>query len=279
MNLMKDQEYNNYKQIAEVIDNFKQQICLDEIAKKAHLNPSQFEKLFIDWAGVGPEKFLEYTGVQQVKRILSNSPSLFSQSEHKTEPSNKAKLHHLFVQIERMTAEECKNNGENLTINYNFTKTLFGEALVASTPKGICYMGFADDPQIAFSELEKRFSKASLVQKTDDIQLNVLHIYASDWSKIDKIKLHLKGSDFQLKVWESLLHIPMGSLKTYANIAQIIQKPKAARAVGTAIGSNPIAFLIPCHRVVQSSGELGGYMWGTTRKAAIIGWEAANVKL
>lgn len=272
---MSEQEYNNYCQIAEAIESFKEQISLDEIAKKLHLNLSQFEKLFINWVGVGREKFMEYINVQHAKRILNNSQSIFSE----TALSEKAKLHNLLVQIKRMTSEECKNKGENLTINYGFSKTLFGEVLVASTPKGICYMGFSDDQQLAFSELEKRFSKASFAQKIDDIQQNALQVFLSDWSKIDKIKLHLKGTDFQIKVWEALLQIPMGSLTSYGNIAEIILKPKAARAVGTAIGSNAIAFLIPCHRVVQSSGELGGYMWGTTRKAAIIGWEAANVNL
>jgi AraC family transcriptional regulator of adaptative response/methylated-DNA-[protein]-cysteine methyltransferase len=138
-------------------------------------------------------------------------------------------------------------------------------------------MGFSDNKQIAFSELVKRFPKASFIQQTDDIQQNALQIYTQDWSKIDKIKLHLKGTDFQLKVWEALLKIPTGDLATYGNIARLIRKPKASRAVGTAIGSNPVAYLIPCHRVIQSTGIFGGYMWGTTRKTAIIGWEASKI--
>lgn len=175
-----------------------------------------------------------------------------------------------------MTPGEYKNKGENLTINYSLTESKFGRILVASTRKGICYMGFFDNKETAFSALQKRFPKASFIQQTDEIQQNVLQIYTQDWSKINKVKLHLKGTDFQLKVWEALLKIPTGNLATYGNIAKSIKKPNASRAVGTAIGNNPIAFLVPCHRVIQSTGMFGDYMWGTTRKTAIIGWEASQ---
>jgi AraC family transcriptional regulator of adaptative response/methylated-DNA-[protein]-cysteine methyltransferase len=232
--------------------------------------------MFTDWAGVSPKKFLQFISVQHAKNILSNSQTTLFETAYKTGLSGTGRLHDLFVKIEGMTPGEYKNKGESLTINYSFTNSQFGNILVASTQKGICYMGFSDDKQIAFFELEKRFPKANFIQQTDEIQQNALKIYTQDWSKINKIKLHLKGTDFQLKVWEALLKIPTGNLATYGNIANLIQKPKASRAVGTAIGNNPIAFLIPCHRVIQSTGVFGGYMWGTTRKTAIIGWEAAK---
>lgn len=139
-------------------------------------------------------------------------------------------------------------------------------------------MGFSDDEQIAFLAVKKRFPKASFTHKMDDIQHNALQIYSQDRSKIKTIKLYVKGTGFQVSVWKALLKIPMGKLTSYGDIAEIIQKPKAARAVGTAIGSNPIAFIIPCHRVIQSSGIFGGYMWGRTRKTAMIAWEAFKVK-
>ena len=139
-------------------------------------------------------------------------------------------------------------------------------------------MGFSEEQNDAFIDLENRFPKATFIEQTDNIQQNALLIYSQDWSKINQVKLHLKGTDFQLKVWETLLKIPMGNLATYGKIAEKIQKPKASRAVGTAIGNNPIAFLIPCHRVIQATGSLGGYMWGTTRKTAIIGWEASKTE-
>lgn len=175
-----------------------------------------------------------------------------------------------------MTPAEYKNGGKNLTINYSFAESPFGNIIVASTQKGICYMAFNEDEKEALSALKSKFPNALFHQKLDLIQQNALFIFQNDWSKLNEIKLHLKGTDFQLKVWETLLKIPMGRLSTYGSIAQKIKNPNASRAVGTAIGSNPVAFLIPCHRVIQSSGNFGGYMWGNTRKTAIIGWEAAH---
>ena len=277
---MSEQDYINYSRIAEAIEyiqqHYTEQPTLEEIAKKVHLSPFHFQKMFTDWAGVSPKKFLQFISVQHAKKILSDSQTTLFETAYKTGLSGTGRLHDLFVKIEGMTPGEYKNKGENLTINYSCTNSQFGNILVASTQKGICYMGFSDDKKIAFFELEKRFPKANFIQQTDEIQQNALKIYAQDWSKITKIKLHLKGTDFQLKVWEALLKIPTGNLATYGNIANLIQKPKASRAVGTAIGNNPIAFLIPCHRVIQSTGVFGGYMWGTTRKTAIIGWEAAK---
>ncbi len=278
---MNEQEYINYTRIAEAIEyiqqNYTEQPTLEEIAKKVNLSSFHFQKMFTDWAGVSPKKFLQYISVQHAKQILNNSQTTLFETAYKTGLSGTGRLHDLFVKIEGMTPGEYKNKGENLTINYSFTESLFGRILVASTHKGVCYMGFSDDKEIAFSELQKRFPKASFIQQTDEIQQNALQIYTQDWSKINKIKLHLKGTDFQLKVWEALLKIPTGNLATYGNIAKSIQKPNASRAVGTAIGNNPIAFLIPCHRVIQSTGIFGGYMWGTIRKTAIIGWEASKI--
>ena len=138
-------------------------------------------------------------------------------------------------------------------------------------------MAFADDGAKALEDLQQHFPNAQYRQMLDLAQQNALYIFTHDWSKLHEIKLHLKGTDFQLKVWETLLKIPMGKLTTYGNIAQKIDRPKASRAVGTAIGDNPVAFLIPCHRVIQSTGLLGGYHWGTARKTAMIGWEATRL--
>ncbi|NCA86531.1 MAG: methylated-DNA--[protein]-cysteine S-methyltransferase [Clostridia bacterium] len=279
---MKEQGHVNYSRIAEAIgyiqQNFGEQPTLEEVAEKVHLNPTDLERLFVDWAGVVPEKFREYISPQRAKQILNNAqPTLF---DVPTKPglSGTAGSHDVFTKIERMTPAEYENKEETLAINYNFTESLFGSILVASTRKGICYLGFSDDDEMAFSDLKKCFPKARFIEQTDDIHQNALQVFRQDWSNINRIKLHLKGTNFQLKVWEALLKIPMGSLTTYGNIAKIIRQPKAARAVGTAIGSNPVAFLIPCHRVIQSSGIFGGYMWGATRKAAMIGWEASKLR-
>lgn len=195
---------------------------------------------------------------------------------HETGLSITSRLHDLFVNIEEMTPAEFKNGGESLSINYDFAESPFGNLIVASTQIGICYMAFYDNKSEALKKLKNQYPKANYSQKTDANQQNALQLFQEDWSNLRQIKLHLNGTSFQLKVWETLLKIPMGNLSTYGKIAQEIDNPKASRAIGTAIGSNPVAFLIPCHRVIQSTGKSGVYMWGSTRKSAIIGWEAAK---
>jgi AraC family transcriptional regulator of adaptative response/methylated-DNA-[protein]-cysteine methyltransferase len=183
------------------------------------------------------------------------------------------------VNIEGMTPGEFKNGGADLTINYCFAESPFGKVIVASTPKGVCNMSFEEDENKALLDLKKHFPNAKYHQITDKFQQDTLRIFQKDWSNLNKIKLHLAGTPFQLKVWESLLKIPMGTLVTYGDIAQDIGNPNSSRAVGSAIGSNPVAFLIPCHRVIQSSGKISGYFWGETKKKAIIGWEAAKMEM
>jgi len=278
---MNTQETINYNRIAEAIDyikaNFKDQPNLDEVAEKVHLSPFHFQRLFSEWAGTSPKKFLQYTSIEHAKKLLKENHATISETAFETGLSGTSRLHDLFVNIEGMTPAEYKNGGKNLVINYSFAESPFGNIVVASTSKGVCFMAFAEDEITGLIALKDKFPNASFTQKLDLVQQNALFIFQNDWSKLSEIKLHLKGTDFQLKVWETLLKIPMGQLSTYGSIAQQIQKPNASRAVGTAIGSNPVAFLIPCHRVIQSSGIFGGYMWGNTRKTAIIGWEGAQV--
>lgn len=277
---MNQQQHINYYRIAEAIEyiktHFKEQPNLEDVAEKVHISPHHFQRLFTDWAGVSPKKFLQYISVEHAKQILKNKNSTLFEAAYETGLSGTSRLHDLFISIEGMTPGEFKNGGENLFINYSYAESPFGNILVASTPKGICYMAFADDEQKAFGDLQLHFPRAQFKQMVDLIQQNALYIFTQDWNTLAKIKLHLKGTDFQLKVWETLLKIPMGQLSTYGSVAEHIKNPNASRAVGTAIGSNPVAFLIPCHRVIQSTGAIGGYMWGNTRKTAIIGWEAAK---
>jgi len=279
---MGKQENINYNRIAEAINyiqtHFKEQPDLDQVAAKVHLSPFHFQRLFTDWAGVSPKKFLQYTNIQYAKNILKDKQATLFDAAFETGLSGTGRLHDLFIKIEGMTPGEFKNAGKNLFINYSYAETPFGNILVASTVKGICYMAFADDEQQALIDLQQHFPKAHFKQMLDIIQQNALYIFTHDWSKLHQIKLHLKGTDFQLKVWETILKIPMGKLSTYGNIAGQIKNPNASRAVGTAIGSNPVAFLIPCHRVIKSTGAFGGYMWGPVRKTAIIGWEAAKTQ-
>jgi AraC family transcriptional regulator of adaptative response/methylated-DNA-[protein]-cysteine methyltransferase len=273
----------NYQRIAEAIDyikaNFKDQPDLEQVAEKIHLSPFHFQRLFTDWAGVSPKKFLQFISLEHAKTILKDKQATLFDAAFETGLSGTGRLHDLFIKIEGMTPGEYKNGGVHLAINYSFAESPFGKILVASTNKGICFMAFADDEQETFDELKKQFPLAKYHQVVDLTQQNALYIFTKDWSRLNEIKLHVKGSGFQLKVWETLLKIPVGQLSTYGSIATQIDKPSASRAVGTAIGDNPIAFIIPCHRVIQSTGAFGQYHWGSTRKTAMIGWEAAKVAM
>ena len=278
---MLTQVETNYSRIAEAIgyiqDNFKSQPRLDEVAQKIALSPFHFQKMFTEWAGVSPKKFLQYLTVEYAKKMLKDNHASLFDTAIEAGLSGTGRLHDLFVNIEGMTPGEYKNGGENLSINYSFAESPFGNILVASTPKGICYMAFADEHDEALRILKNKFPNATYTQMVDLAQQDALFIFTHDWSRLNKVKLHLKGTEFQLKVWETLLKIPMGHLTTYGNVARQIQAPNSSRAVGTAIGDNPVAFLIPCHRIIQSTGVFGGYHWGSIRKTAIIGWEAAQV--
>ncbi len=268
-------DYERIKKAIEFIhSNFQQQPDLDAVAKEVYLSPFHFQRLFKDWAGVSPKKFLQYTSLQHAKKLLQDHT--VTDTAYETGLSGSSRLHDLFINIEGMTPGEYKNGGEQLHINYSFAETPFGNIIVASTSKGICHLAFADDEIDALQQLQTQFPKAQFRQVVDTIQQNALFIFTQDWKNLSKIKLHLKGTPFQIKVWEALLKIPMGDLSTYSHIANNIENPNASRAVGTAIGDNPVAFLIPCHRVIKSTGDFGQYHWGSIRKTAMIGWEAAK---
>lgn len=277
---MEEQSLNYYR-IATAIDyinaNFKKQPSLDEIAAEINLSPFHFQKLFTEWAGVSPKKFLQFTTLNYAKSVLKKPEATLFDAVTATGLSGTGRLHDLFINIERMTPGEYKNGDENLRINYQFYDSTFGELLVGSTGKGVCYMMFIENENAGFTDLQSRFPNAVFIKKSNEFQERSIAYFNNQLTSTDKIKLHLKGTDFQLKVWEALLKIPFGGLSTYGTIATDLQNPSASRAVGTAIGSNPVAFLIPCHRIIQTSGNLGGYRWGTTRKQAIIGWEAAKI--
>lgn len=269
----------DYERIEKAIlflqQNFKEQPNLDEVAKQVHVSPFHFQRLFKEWAGVSPKKFLQFISVEYAKGLLNQDISLADVS-YETGLSGTSRLHDLFIGIEGMTPGEFKNGGNSLQIHYSFAETAFGDIIIASTQKGICHLAFVKEDKAAIENIQHAFPNAALVQKTDLVQQDALRFFAGDWSDLKKIKLHLKGTPFQLKVWQSLLRIPFGNISTYGTIANDIQHPQASRAVGTAIGNNPVAFLIPCHRVIKSSGIIGDYHWGGARKTAILGWEAAK---
>lgn len=271
----------NYQRIERAIaylrENFRSQPSLEAVAAVVHLSPYHFQRLFTEWAGVSPKKFIQYLSLQHAKELLRRQSTVFEASAE-TGLSGTGRLHDLFVGIEAMTPGEYKSGGAHLDINYSMAESPFGNVVVASTPKGVCHLAFEGAEQDALAGLQRRFPRANLRQMTDRYQQSVLFIFQEDWRQLDRIKLHLAGTAFQLKVWESLLRIPAGGLATYGEVAAQIGAPGSARAVGRAIGGNPVAYLIPCHRVIQGSGQLGGYRWGGTRKAAIIGWESARAE-
>lgn len=277
---MNIQENINYAHIEKAVDfilnNFKEEPNLDEVAERINLSPFQFQQLFLDWAGTPPKRFLQYITLQYAKKNLKDNKETLIDKAYQTDLSETCRLHNSFIKIESMLSAEYKSSGKNLSINYSFANSPFGNIIIASTSKGVCYLAFTSNVYVAFEEFKNRFPNATFRQEFDLIQQNALMIFQDNLKNPHEIKLHIKGTDFQLKVWEALLKIPMGHLTTYSVIAQKIGNPKASRAVGLAIGSNPVAFLIPCHRVIQSSGIIGGYMWGHIRKTAIIGWEGAK---
>jgi AraC family transcriptional regulator of adaptative response/methylated-DNA-[protein]-cysteine methyltransferase len=280
-NDMSTQSQIDYNRVAKAIEyirsNFRLQPSLEEVAEKINLSPTHFQKLFSDWAGTSPKKFLQFISLEHAKNLLKEEKASLFDATFETGLSSTSRLHDLFVKVEGMSPAEYKNGGKSLNINYSFSESPFGKVITASTEKGICYMAFENDTNKALGDLIFKFPNASFFEKQDEFQINALSIFNKDWTKLNTIKLHLKGTDFQLKVWESLLTIPMGKLSTYGNLAEKIGHSKASRAVGTAIGSNPVAFLIPCHRVIQSSGNIGSYRWGSERKQLIVGWESSRV--
>jgi AraC family transcriptional regulator of adaptative response/methylated-DNA-[protein]-cysteine methyltransferase len=279
---MNEKASAQYSRIAEAITYintyFKSQPNLDEVAQHLHLSPFHFQRLFVEWAGISPKKFLQFISLAHAKQVLKTAehPTLFN-AAFETGLSGTSRLHDLFINIEGMTPAEYKNGGDNLFIQYCFSATPFGKVIVAATPKGICHLAFEEEETAAFEKLTHRFPKAHYSQQETTLHKEALRIFKNE-NDLPTIKLHLKGSAFQLKVWEALLKIPQGGLSTYGKLAATIGNPAASRAVGTAIGSNPIAYLIPCHRVIQASGVIGGYMWGNQRKTAMIAWEAAQTQ-
>ena len=272
----------NYNRIAKAIAfihaNFKQQPSLEEIAAHVHLSPFHFQRLFQEWAGTTPKKFLQYISLQHAKQILLASKST-NLATFDTGLSSNSRLHELFVNIESMTPAEYKNGGASLKIQYSIKYTPFGNICVASTNKGVCNIAFVESKEEGLTSIKAHFPNATIHQQEEKSHIEVAQFISNASTLTTPIHLHLKGTTFQLKVWEALLKIPQGRLKTYGEIARSIGNTKSSRAVGTAIGSNPIAYLIPCHRVIQTSGLFGGYMWGRIRKTAIIGWENAQINI
>lgn len=253
-----------------------EQPSLDEVAEHIGLSPFHFQRLFKRWAGVSPKRFLQYLTVGSAKRLLQESTSILDAS-YEVGLSGPSRLHDLFVNVDAMTPGEYKQQGKGLAIRYAFHETPFGECLAAETGRGICFLGFITDGDRAdaIDDLQGRWQEASLIDEAEACRNSIQQIFTPTEEPAQKpVQLFLKGTNFQLKVWEALLKIPEGAVISYGDLATSLGKPNAHRAVGTAVGQNPISYLIPCHRVLRASGEIGGYHWGVPRKKAILAKEA-----
>jgi AraC family transcriptional regulator of adaptative response/methylated-DNA-[protein]-cysteine methyltransferase len=280
--------YRIAQAIAFIQKNYREKPNLATIAQHIGLSESHFQRLFSQWVGISPKRFGQYLTVEYAKSRMRQASNLLDLTWD-VGLSSPGRLHDLFVKLEALSPGEFKSGGKGLEIRYGIHETPFGKSLLATTTRGICNLYFLDkafldkttEPnatQLAAQLLAQRWRQATLIPDPCATQaLNDRIFYRDPKISSQPLSLLVKGTNFQIQVWRALLHIPLGSLTTYQAIAQLIERPTAARAVGNAVGSNPIAYLIPCHRVIRESGELGGYHWGLERKSAILGWEASKI--
>lgn len=292
MILMKSESvYNSedYDRIAQAIAFMRQhylsQPDLATVAQHIRLSEYHFQRLFTRWAGISPKRFLQYLTIEYAKSKINQTQSLLDLTLD-VGLSSPGRLHDLFVNLEAMSPGEFKAGGAGLQIHYGIHDTPFGKALIATTTRGVCNLHFLDatDQLAAEQILRRSWSNAEIIHNVNATQPLHELIFDSSISR-DSTKwtlreqkpltLLVRGTNFQIQVWRALLNVPFGGMTTYQSVAEMIGRPTAMRAVGTAVGNNPIGYLIPCHRVIRASGELGGYRWGLERKTAILGWEAS----
>ncbi|MDX1696587.1 MAG: methylated-DNA--[protein]-cysteine S-methyltransferase, partial [Ketobacteraceae bacterium] len=252
----------------------QEQPGLPQIAREVHTSEQHFQRVFSRWAGVSPKRFLQYLTKEHVKSVLSRSS--VEEAAFATGLSTKSRVYDLMINCEAITPGEYQRQGNALDIRYGFHPTPFGECLIAITTRGICKLAFvAESRDRVAQEFHNEWALASRRQDQQATAPFIAQIF--DLAERRKpLHLLLKGTNFQIKVWEALLQLPMGELTTYGRIASQLENPKGTRAVGTAVGKNPVAFLIPCHRVIRQTGEIHRYRWGADRKQAMIGWEQAR---
>jgi AraC family transcriptional regulator of adaptative response/methylated-DNA-[protein]-cysteine methyltransferase len=276
------EEHINYKRIEEAIRfleaNFQRQPELDEVADQVHLSPFHFQKIFAEWAGISPKRFLQYLTVDFLKSKLLESRNIV-EAAGEAGLSSQSRVYDLFTTLEAVTPQEYKQKGSGIRIEYGFHETPFGAALIGATERGVCWLSFAESSDEAGVELErmKQHWNNSVFHMDENITSQlVTTIFGGGLNSGKKLNVLVKGTNFQVKVWEALLRLPMGSVTTYQHIAKSIDNANALQAVGSAVGANHIAYLIPCHRVIRKDGILGEYRWSPIRKKSMIGWEMAK---
>jgi AraC family transcriptional regulator, regulatory protein of adaptative response / methylated-DNA-[protein]-cysteine methyltransferase len=267
--------------IAFLSATWTEQPSLERLAQHLQLSPAHCQKLFKRWCGLSPKEFVQAITVDHARSLLSGSASVFD-AAIEVGFSGGSRLHDLFVSHEAMTPGDYKRRGEGLEMAYGFHASPFGEALLIATDRGLAGLAFVDEDkgqtrQDALVDMMQRWPKARYVEAPQKTAPHARQIFASEFNRTQPVRLVMIGTDFDVRVWETLLKIPMGRAVSYTDIARHIGAPTASRAVGSAVGRNPISFVVPCHRVLRGDGSLGGYHWGLTRKRALIGWETGRV--
>lgn len=275
------EDYDVIRQVIELISmDYRSQPSLEDISAKVGMEQTKLQKLFTRWAGLSPKAFLQAVTIDHAKRLLADDQLPLLDASFEVGLSGPSRLHDLFVTHEAMSPGDFKTGGEALTIKYGFHQCPFGVALIMVTDRGMAGLAFCDEGEEipALEDMMGRWKKAIYVQDPNATQSYAQQIFKPDaWQADNPIRLVLIGTDFQVEVWQALLDIPMGKATTYSSIANQIGRPKASRAVGAAVGANPISFVVPCHRALGKSGALTGYHWGITRKRAMLGWETALI--
>jgi AraC family transcriptional regulator of adaptative response/methylated-DNA-[protein]-cysteine methyltransferase len=273
-----DESHINYTRIESAIrylgENFQRQPDLDEVAEKVHLSPFHFQRIFTEWAGISPKRFLQVLTIDYLKEKIGETSNLVEAAE-KAGLSAQSRVYDLFTTLEAVTPQEHKSHGQGLRIEYGFHDTPFGTALIGITERGICWLSFLktdQDPRTELNALKQHWHNS--IFHEDRHLTSAFRDKVFDRNPADaKLHVLVKGTNFQVKVWEALLRLPEGHVTTYQQIATGINSPRAMQAVGSAVGANHIAYLIPCHRVIRKDGLLGEYRWDAARKKAMIGWE------
>lgn len=275
-------DHINYQRIEQAIryleQNFQRQPDLDEVAEKVHLSPFHFQRIFTEWAGISPKRFLQVLTIDFLKKKLEQSKNLIDAAAA-AGLSSQSRVYDLFTTLEAVTPQEYKLHGSGIRVDYGFHQTPFGACLIGVTERGICWLSFltSDEDQARSLEEMKLHWFNSVFYHNHSLTKDYVDLVFNNAGPNRKLHVFVKGTNFQVKVWEALLRIPGGHVTTYQDIARSIQNPKAIQAVGSAVGSNHIAYLIPCHRVIRKDGILGEYRWSSARKKSIIGWEMGRL--
>lgn len=277
-------EYDQIRRaIAFLTEHAEAQPSLERLADHLGLSVAHTQKLFKHWCGLSPKEFVQAITIDRARELLAGAGSVLD-AAHEVGLSGAGRLHDLFVAHEAMTPGDYKRRGAGIEVAFGFHPSPFGEALLLATPRGLAGLAFVDEDKgqsraEALADMTRRWPMATFTEKPAETAAIAHRVFEpAAWTEMQPVRLVLIGTDFEVRVWESLLRIPMGRAVTYGDIARHLGQPTASRAVGTAVGRNPISFVVPCHRVLRSDGNLGGYHWGLTRKRALIGWETGRVR-